>query len=177
MANKPGNPFPLGATWNGRGVNFAVYSEGAELIELCLVSAEGQETRVPLEQRTAFVWHCFLDGIRPGQLYGYRVHGPYQPEQGLRFNPKVRLLDPYAKAVSGPNDFTRGSFGYQLGHPNLDLAPNQEDATGAPLGVVIDPSYDWSDEVRPRLAFHDVIIYEAHLRGLSMQHPEVPEEL
>ncbi len=177
MSYKPGNPYPLGATWDGAGVNFAIFSERATGVELCLVSPEGEETRVAFKRRTGFVWHCYLDGISPGQRYAYRVHGPYEPERGLRFNPNVRLLDPYAKAVSGLHDWSKGSFGYELGTGREDLAVGSANALGAPLSLVCDRRFDWGDEKSPNLAFHDLIIYEAHIRGLTMRHPEIPEQL
>ncbi len=177
MRTKPGNPYPLGATWDQRGVNFSIYSENAQAVDLCLISPEGEETRVPLKQRTGFVWHGYIDGIAPGQLYAYRVNGPYEPERGLRFNPKVRLIDPYAKALSGLQDWQAGSFGYEVGGEQEDLEIGSKDATGAPLSLVIDPHFDWGSEKNPNLPFHELIVYEAHVRGLTVQHPEVPEEL
>ncbi len=177
MSYKPGNPYPLGATWDGKGVNFSIFSEHATAVDLCLVSSEGEETRVSLKRRTGFVWHCYLDGIAPGQRYAYRVHGAYDPEHGLRFNPSVRLLDPYAKAVSGLQEWGKGSFAYDVTSDQKDLVIGTADAVGAPLSLVIDPRYEWGEEKRPNLAFHELIIYEAHLRGLTMQHPEIPENL
>ena len=177
MRNKPGNPYPLGARWDGRGVNFSIFSENAQAVELCLINPQGEETRVPLKQRTGFVWHSYIDGIAPGQLYGYRVHGPYEPERGLRFNPKVRLIDPYARALSGLQDWSAGSFGYEVGSPREDLEIGSKEALGAPLSLVIDPSFDWGADKNPNLPFHELIVYEAHVRGLTMQHPELSEEL
>ena len=177
MNEKPGNPYPLGATWDGRGVNFSVFSERATAVDLCLIDDSGNETRVPLRRRTGFVWHCYLAGISPGQRYAYRVHGPYEPEKGLRFNPHVRLIDPYAKALAGLQDWKAGSFAYDPEQGQEDLAPNSADAIGAPLSLIIDPRFDWGNEAHPNLPFHELIIYEAHIRGLTIQHPEVPEEL
>jgi glycogen operon protein len=174
---KPGNPYPLGATWDGQGVNFSVFSERATAVDLCLVDDRGNETRVPLKRRTGFVWHCYLGGVKPGQRYAYRVHGPYEPEKGLRFNPHVRLIDPYAKALTGLQDWKAGSFAYDPERGQEDLALNSADAIGAPLSLIIDPSFDWGNEAHPNLPFHELIIYEAHVRGLTIQHPEVPEEL
>ncbi|HYO94967.1 MAG TPA: glycogen debranching protein GlgX [Polyangiaceae bacterium] len=172
----PGNPYPLGATWDGQGVNFALFSENATSVDLCLVDEDGREDRVPLIQRTAFVWHAYVRGVQPGQMYGYRVHGPYEPGRGLRFNPNLRLLDPYAKAVAGVEDYSRGAFAYKLGNVLEDLAPTDVDGTGAPLGVVIDPSFDWEGDKAPAVAFHEEVIYEAHVKGLTQAHPEVPPE-
>lgn len=177
MSNKPGSPYPLGATWDGRGVNFAIFSEQAEAVELCLINAEGVETRRPLEQRTGFVWHCYLDGIAPGQQYAYRIRGPYEPEQGLLFNSKVRLIDPYARALSGLHNWGAGSFGYDIGNENKDLAIGTKDASGAPLSIVVDHGFDWAGDKSLNLPYHDLIVYEVHVRGLTIQHPEVPEEL
>ncbi|MES1173636.1 MAG: glycogen debranching protein GlgX [Myxococcales bacterium] len=177
MHVKPGNPYPLGATWDGQGVNFSIFSEHASEVELCLVTPEGEESRVPLKRRTGFVWHGYLDGIAPGQRYAYRVHGPYEPERGLRFNHHVRLLDPYAKALSGLHDWSAGSFGYDADRANEDLTVSERDATGAPLSLVVDPKFDWGNDRNPNLPFHDLVVYEAHVRGLTIQHPEVPEAL
>ncbi|HTA92484.1 MAG TPA: glycogen debranching protein GlgX, partial [Polyangiaceae bacterium] len=127
--------------------------------------------------RTGFVWHAYLDGIAPGQMYAYRVHGPYDPERGLRFNPKVRLIDPYAKALSGLHDWGAGSFAYNVGGEQEDLDIGSAEADGAPLSIVVNPDFDWGTERSPNLPFHELIVYEAHVRGLTMQHPELPEEL
>jgi isoamylase len=176
MRPLPGNPYPLGATWNGKGVNFAIYSERAIRIDLCLVDEQGGEVRIPLRERTAFVWHVYLPGVGPGQRYGYRAHGPYEPERGLRFNSNNLLLDPYAKALVGPEDWDAGVFGYELGSIDEDLKKSEANARGAPLGVVIDPRFDWGDDRPPNRPFHESVIYETHVRGLTMQHPEVPAE-
>jgi glycogen operon protein len=173
----PGSPHPLGATWDGQGVNFALYSENASAVELCLFDEQDHETRVPIPHRTAFVWHAYLEGIRPGQRYGYRVYGPYEPKQGLRFNPHVVLLDPYAKALNQREDYERGCFPYDLGNPHQDLAPTDSEALGVPRGVVIDETFDWEDDKPPRTPLHRSLIYEAHVRGLTMQHPDLPETL
>ena len=177
MNVKPGNPYPLGANWDGHGVNFSIFSEHATGVELCLVNAEGIEERVTMKRRTGFVWHCYLSDIGPGQRYAYRVQGPYEPEQGLRFNPNVRLLDPYAKALCGSQSWDAGSFGYEVGGDQEDLLPSKRDAIGAPLGMVIDSSFDWGGDQKPNLPFHELIVYEAHVRGLTMRHPEVPDAL
>ncbi len=177
MHVKPGSPYPLGANWDGKGVNFALYSENAHGVELCLFDEEMRETRIHLRQRTAFVWHIYLEGIQPGQKYGYRVHGPYEPEKGFRFNSNVVLLDPYAKALSGTENHELGLFAYDTSHPLKDLVPNAKQALGAPLGVVIDSRFDWEDDVKPRHPFHRAIIYEAHARGLTMLNKSLPEEI
>ena len=174
---RPGQPYPLGATWDGQGVNFALYSENATKVELCLFDEQGTETRVPLREQTAFVWHGYVDGLTPGQRYGYRVHGPYEPEQGLRFNPNVVLLDPYARALSGLENFDAGLFAYRVGSETGDLEMETRDQRGAPLGVVIDPHFDWEGDQSPNTPFHQSIIYEAHAKGLTMTHPDIPENL
>ena len=173
----PGLPHPLGATWDGRGVNFAIYSENAKQVELCLFDESGRETRVPLAHKTAFVWHGYLPDVRPGQRYGYRVDGPYEPHRGLRFNANVVLLDPYAKALATREKWDLGCFGYELGTPEADLRIERRPALGAPRGVVIDPRFDWADDESPRTPLHKTVIYEAHVRGISMRHPEIPEAL
>jgi len=172
---RPGRPYPLGATWDGKGTNFALYSENATGIELCLFDEQGVETRVPLREQTAFVWHGYLPSVKPGQRYGYRVHGEYAPERGLRFNPNVVLLDPYAKALDGTEQFGRGVFGYVPGGD--DSVMQEEEQRGAPLGIVVDPSFDWGDSRKPDVPFHQSVIYEAHVKGLTMTHPDVPDEL
>lgn len=180
MHTRPGTPYPLGATWDGHsGVNFALYSENAERVELILVDDQGDETRVPMRERTAFVWHVHVDGVGPGQRYGYRVHGPWAPEEGLRFNPRSLLTDPYARAFSGVTRWEDGAFSYDLGDPgeDRDLRPNPHESRGVPLGVVIDPRFDWEDDRAPNIPLHRLIIYETHLKGLTMRHPEVPPAL
>ncbi|GGK98003.1 glycogen debranching protein GlgX [Deinococcus radiotolerans] len=172
---RPGRPYPLGATWDGQGTNFALYSENATGIELCLFDEQGQETRVPLREQTAFVWHAYLPSVQPGQRYGYRVHGEYAPERGLRFNPNVVLLDPYAKALDGTERFDEGVFGYVPGGD--DSVMQDKEQRGAPLGIVVDPSFDWGDSRKPDVPFHQSVIYEAHVKGLTMTHPDVPDEL
>jgi glycogen operon protein len=173
----PGLPHPLGATWDEEGTNFALFSANATAVELCLFSAEGEETRVPLRDRTAFVWHAYVPGVPLGQRYGYRVHGPYDPENGHRFNPRVVLLDPYAKAVDRVEDWSKGCFAYELEQPEADLRRSDAEALGAPRGVVIDPSFDWEGDEPPRTPLRRSVIYEAHVRGFTMRHPEVPDEL
>ncbi|UJR79997.1 Glycogen debranching protein GlgX [Sandaracinus amylolyticus] len=172
---RPGSPYPLGATFDGRGTNFALYSENAEAVELCLVDPEGRETRVPLRYQTAFVWHAYVEGVNPCQRYGFRVHGPYDPKRGLRFNPKVRVLDPYARAIDGLERRDAGLFAFELLHKDRDLVPSQSEANGAPLGVVCDSHYDWEGDAPLRTAFAQTVIYEAHVKGLTFRHPEIPE--
>ncbi|MCY1065963.1 glycogen debranching protein GlgX [Nannocystis sp. RBIL2] len=180
MRIRPGNAYPLGATWDGRtGTNFALYSEHASRVELVLIDADGGEQRVPLRERTAFVWHAFVEGVGPGQRYGYHVDGPWAPEEGLRFNPRNLLTDPYAKAFSGVTRWEDGTFSYDIASdsPDRDLIANPHESWGVPLGVVVDPGFDWQDDRRPHVPLHKTIVYETHVKGLTMRHPEVPPEL
>ncbi|MGY1858287.1 glycogen debranching protein GlgX [Modestobacter sp. SYSU DS0290] len=170
----PGSDYPLGATYDGTGTNFAIYSEVAEKVELCLFDAEGNEERVRLPERDAGVWHAFLPGIQPGQRYGYRVHGPNDPAQGLRCNPNKLLLDPYAKAIDGQIDWDESVFGYHFesGERNDD-----DSAAHMPKSVVVSPFFDWGTDRPPKTPYQKTVIYEAHVKGLTMTHPRVPEEL
>jgi glycogen operon protein len=174
---RPGSAAPLGGTWDGEGTNFAIYSEGATSVELVLVDRERQETRIAVRQRTEFVWHVYVDNVGPGQLYGYRIDGPWDPQRGLRFNKHTRLLDPWAKAVSGVEEWDAGAFSYALGHPDRDLVMNEREQLAAPLGIVIDPSFDWEDDKAPNVPLADAVIYEAHVKGFTQTHPHVPAEL
>src|SRR5580692_5601106 len=152
----PGKPYPLGATWDGEGVNFAIFSEHAQKIELCLFDKSGRRElhRINMSEQTDQVWHCYLPEARPELLYGYRVHGPYEPAKGLRFNPHKLLLDPYAKAIGRELVWADELFGYQIGHPEADLSFDDRDsAPFAPLGMVIDGAFDWSDEQRPNISW------------------------
>jgi len=172
----PGVPYPLGATWDGNGTNFAIFSQQATGVELCLFDGNN-EWRVPLTEVTAFVWHCYLPGIGPGQRYGYRVDGAYRPLQGQRFNRHKLLIDPYAKAIEGRVEPGDKVLAYVVG-VGEDLQPSSEDSgTSVPKSVVIDPTFDWGDDVAPRIPWHEVVIYEAHVKGFTMTHPGIPEEL
>jgi len=177
----PGRPYPLGATWDGMGVNFALFSEYAQKVELCLFDSpdstrEGQ--RVVLGQYTDQVWHAYLPDIRPGQVYGYRVHGPYRPELGLRFNPNKVLVDPYAKSIVRQTRWKETMFGYMQGPGQEEGGYDPRDnAAYAPLCVVIDPSFVWGDDTHPRIPWSETVIYEAHVKGLTALHPGVPKEL
>ncbi|MET0984862.1 MAG: glycogen debranching protein GlgX, partial [Steroidobacteraceae bacterium] len=176
----PGRPYPQGATWDGEGVNFALFSEHAEWVELCLFDARGRRElqRIRLREQTDQVWHCYLPEVRPGQLYGYRVHGPYKPEEGHRFNANKLLIDPYAKALVGQIAWSDAQFGYRIGSSREDLSfDRRNDAPGLPKGQVIDPAFTWGDDRRPRTPWHDTVIYEMHVRGFTMQHPDVPPQL
>jgi glycogen operon protein len=175
----PGHPYPLGATWDGEGVNFALFSENATGVELCLFDAgEGNEqvACLPMPEQTDQVWHAYLPEVRPGQRYGYRAHGPYDPKSGHRFNPSKLLLDPYAKAIDGIIRWSDVLFGYQVGHPDGDLSRDERDSAPAmPKSVVVDPGFDWEGDRAPRLPWHETIIYEVHVKALTMRHPEVPK--
>jgi isoamylase len=181
MSIWPGEPFPLGATWDGEGTNFAIYSENASEVELCLF--DGPDAAEPsrsyrLRERTAFVWHGYLPEVGPGQYYGYRINGRYEPTRGLRFNPFKLLIDPYAKALAGRVDFDAHPFAYPFDQPGEDwVMDDLDDAWGVPKGVVIDTSFDWQGDEPPGIPWHRTVIYEAHVKGLTMLHPEVPEEI
>jgi len=176
----PGKPYPQGATWDGTGVNFSIYSEDATGVELCLFDdpESGACRTIAIRESTGKVWHCYVPGIRPGQYYGFRIHGPYDPEQGLRFNPAKLLIDPYAKALAGSVDWNAPVFGYELGKPEEDLQPDQrDDASAVPKGVVTVSSFDWENDRPPLTALHDSVLYEVHVKGLTARHPQVPEEI
>ena len=176
-----GRPYPLGATWDGMGVNFAVFSENATGVELCLFknpADAAQSATIALKERTNQVWHCYLPDVRPGQLYGYRVHGPYEPTYGQRFNPAKLLLDPYARAITGRIEWDDTVFGYRVGAPGDDLERDDRDSARAmPKCVVADSTFAWGDDRRPLTPWHRTVIYEAHVKGMTMLHPDVPEEL
>ena len=171
----PGESFPLGATFDGFGTNFSVYSQVAESVELCLFDSHGVEERLKLAEVDAYCWHGYVEGVEPGQRYGYRVHGPYDPDAGLRANPAKLLFDPYAKAVDGEVKWGQAPYGYVLGGD--DRVPDSTDsAPSMPLAIVTDPAFEWGDDHRPRTKWHETIIYETHVRGLTIRHPEVPPE-
>ena len=174
----PGTAYPLGATWDGAGTNFALFSEVADQVELCLFDEggtsgrAGSETRIQLSEVDGFVWHCYLPEVGPGQRYGYRVHGPYEPRRGNRCNASKLLLDPYGKAVEGEVSWHQALFSYQHGNP---AAMNTDDsAPFMPRNVVINPYFDWAGDRAPRTPYHETMIYEAHVRGLTLRHPDVP---
>jgi isoamylase len=172
-----GAPAPLGATWDGKGVNFALFSANATSVDLCLFDPTGrrQTAQIPLPQRTEQVWHGYVEGLLPGQLYGYRVHGPYEPRYGHRFNPSKLLLDPYARLLHGQVRWHDALFGYRPGAHRGDLTIDRRDsAPMMPKCVVEDPSYHWGDDRPPRTPWTDTVIYEAHVKGLTNLHPDVP---
>ena len=175
----PGRAYPLGATWDGQGVNFALFSENATAVELCLFEhpkARYESHRIRLPERTDQIWHGYLPEIRPGQYYGYRVHGPYEPQAGHRFNPAKCLLDPYAQAVSGTIEWSDAMFGYRIGDPQADLSLDDRDnARYVPKGVVIDPAFTWGGDQLLRTPWDRTIIYEMHVKGFTARHPDVPK--
>ncbi len=176
----PGESHPLGATWDGAGVNFALFSAHAEKVELCLFDYSGRREmqRIEIESCTGGVWHCYLPQAAPGMLYGYRVHGPYRPHEGHRFNPHKLLIDPYAKALVGEIRWSDAHFGYRIGHEQADLSFDlHDDAHAMPKCRVIDPSYNWEDDAPLRIPWQDTVIYELHVKGFTMNHPGVPPEL
>jgi len=171
----PGTSYPLGASYDGAGTNFALFSEVADHVDLCLFEADGTETVVRLPEVDGFVHHGYLPGIGPGQRYGYRVHGPYDPASGPRCNPNKLLIDPYAKAVDGAVDWDESLFGYRFANP--DERNDADSAPHLPKSVVINPFFDWADDRRPRRPYHETVIYEAHVRGTTINHPFIPEDL
>ncbi|MGW9113211.1 glycogen debranching protein GlgX [Microbacterium sp. NPDC055683] len=174
MLTWPGRPYPLGASFDGDGTNFALFSEVAERVELCLVDDRGGETRVELREVDAYVWHAYLPGVVPGQRYGYRVHGPHDPSRGLRCNPAKLLVDPYAKALSGAMDGHPSLYDYEFDRPDRR---NLDDSAGHTLlSVVVNPYFDWRDDRPPAVPYERTFIYEAHVKGLTRLHPEVPDE-
>jgi glycogen operon protein len=177
----PGEPYPLGATWDGQGVNFALFSENATAVELCLFHREDdavESDKISLRERTDQVWHCYLPDVRPGQFYGYRVHGPYDPATGNRFNPAKLLIDPYAKAITGSIRWSNALFAYRVGSDSEDLEPDPDNsAGGVPKCVVIDPAFTWEEDRPLRVPWHRTVIYECHVKGMTKLHPDVPENL
>jgi isoamylase len=177
----PGYPYPLGATWDGSGVNFALFSEHATAVDVCLFdqSDQGHEAeQIRMSDYTDHVWHAYLPGIGPGQMYGYRVHGPYEPSKGHRFNPAKVVLDPYAKAIDRDVIWSDSLFGYQIGHPAADLSRDDRENAGLiPKSIVVDPAYDWEGDHPLRTPWHETVIYELHVRGFTISKPEVPQEL
>jgi isoamylase len=171
----PGAPYPLGATYDGAGTNFAVFSDVATSVELCLFGSRGAETRIPMTEQDALVWHAYLPRVSPGQRYGYRVHGPYEPQHGHRCDPSKLLMDPYAKALEGAIDWAQACFSYDFGDPSrrntTDSAPHTMKS------VVINPFFDWQEDRSPRRQYHETVIYEAHVKGMSQLHPNIPEEI
>jgi isoamylase len=171
----PGRAYPLGATYDGVGTNFAVFSDVAERVELCLFDAEGAESRIPLPEVDGFIWHAYVPNIEPGHRYGYRVHGPHDPQAGLRCNPNKLLLDPYSKAIDGTFDWNQSLFGYNFGDP--ESRNDDDSAASMPKSVVINPYFDWGNDRPPDHQYADTFVYEAHVKGLTQTHPDIPEQL
>ncbi len=177
----PGQPYPLGATWDGEGVNFALFSETATAVELCLFDDENaaiEKEKIRIQENTDHVWHCYLPDARPGQYYGWRVHGPYKPEEGHRFNPAKLLIDPYARAITGAIKWSNALFAYKVGGPREDLEPDPDNsAGGVPKCVVVDNAFTWDADRPPATPWNRTIIYECHVKGMTVKHPGVAENL
>ncbi|MGH2380652.1 MAG: glycogen debranching enzyme, partial [Candidatus Limnocylindria bacterium] len=172
-----GKPYPLGATWDGSGVNFAIFSENAEQVDLCLYDADGgNEQLIRLNEQTDLVWHCYLPDVRPGQRYGYRMHGAYDPPAGHRFNSAKLLIDPYAKRIDGAVRWDDALFGYRIG-ADEDEADDRDSAPFVPKSVVVNHAFVWGGDSQLRTPLDRTLIYEVHVKGFTQQHPEVPEEL
>ncbi len=179
MTIYPGDPYPLGSYWDGRGVNFALYSHNAEGVELCLFNkptGENETDRIKFTERTHDIWHAYLSDVKPGQLYGYRVYGPYDPANGHRFNSAKVLLDPYSKAICGNLEWDDALFGYEIGKDDLTL-DGRDNAAMAPKSAVSSDHFDWEGDKPPRVAYHNTIIYEAHVKGLTKNFPGIPDEI
>ena len=176
----PGRPYPLGATWDGEGVNFALFSEHAERVELCLFDHNSRREieRVPMRWQSDLIWHCYLPEARPAWLYGYRVYGPYDPKKGLRFNPHKLLIDPYAQHIVGTVRWSDALFGYRVGNPREDLVMDRRDSAPAmPKCRIIEGAFSWSDDRPPRTPWHDTVIYELHVKGFTKRNPDIPPHL
>ncbi|TPE46284.1 glycogen debranching protein GlgX [Pontibacter mangrovi] len=181
IVSYPGSPYPLGATWDGKGVNFALFSNNATSVELCLFNASDDEKEyatIKMTERTHQIWHAYLPDVKPGQLYGYRVHGPYEPCNGHRFNPHKLLLDPYAKAITRTIEWHDSLFGYKMGDEEEDLSFGKSDsARYIPKCVVVDSSFNWEGDKAPKIPYHRTIIYETHVKGFTKLHPDIPEDI
>lgn len=179
MTIYPGNPYPLGSFWDGKGVNFALFSHNATGVELCLFDqAKGaaESVKIKLTERTNDIWHGYIPDLKPGQLYGYRVYGPYEPSNGHRFNPAKILLDPYARAICSIGEWDDTLFGYTIGQDDL-VADTRDNSAVAPKAVVIDEHFDWEDDKPPRVAYYNTIIYEAHVKGFTKRFPGIPDDI
>lgn len=177
----PGSAFPLGATYDGQGVNFALFAENATGVDICLFNSMEDDTesiKIRVKERSNHVWHAYVPGLKPGQLYGFRVYGPFEPHNGHRFNPHKLLIDPYAKAIAGAIQWHDALFGYEVGHPDQDLSFSHIDsAPYIPKSVVIDATFDWEGDKLPQIQYHESIIYETHVKGFTQQHPQIPEDI
>ncbi len=175
---KQGTFHPLGATWDGNGVNFALFSENATSVELCLFDAQGRETRIALPWRTLYVWHAYLPGVEPGQRYGWRVNGPFSPREGHRFNANKLLVDPYARALDGALNYGAAIYAYPRDRGLDDLAfDERDDAAGKPKAIVVDDAFDWGADRAPRVPWHEIFVYELHVKGFTKLHPAIPPSL
>ena len=177
----PGSPYPLGATWDGEGINFSLFSQNATGVDLCLYNSSSDlqdAARIPIRERSHHVWHIYIPGLKPGQLYGYRVNGKYDPHNGYRFNANKLLIDPYAKAIAGTIQWHDALFGYKIDDPDQDLTLSEIDsAPYVPKSVVIDPTFDWENDRAPKIPYHNSIIYETHVKGFTKLHPKIPEDI
>jgi isoamylase len=173
----PGKPYPLGANWLGKGVNFALYADNATKVEVCLFDNEDHlVANIELKEKTRQTWHAYIPDLQPGQRYGFRVWGPFEPENGHRYNPNKLLIDPYAKAISGKINWHDSLFGYRVGKDDLSFS-ELDSAPFVPKSIVVDPYYDWEGVPPPQIPYHNSIIYEAHVKGLTATHPALPENL
>ncbi len=174
----PGSAYPLGATYDGSGTNFSLFSEVAERVELCLIAKDGTEERVNLDEVDSYVWHCYLPAVTPGQRYGFRVYGPWDPAHGHRCDPSKLLLDPYGKSFHGDFDFGQALYSYDMAAPSATGEPPGIDSLGHTMtSVVINPFFNWDNDRLPRTPYHETVIYEAHVKGMTQTHPAIPEEL
>src|ERR1700722_4714399 len=172
----PGQPYPLGASFSGVGTNFSLFSSVAERVELCLFDEAGRETRLDLPEATALCWHGYVPDVLPGQRYGYRVHGPYDPDNGFRCRPSKLLIDPYAKALEGVVDWDESLFEYRFGQP--DVLDNDDDsAAHVPKAVVINPYFEWESDRHPHTPWAETVLYEVHVKGFTQTNPRIPEAL
>ena len=170
--------YPLGASYDGAGVNFALFSQVAEKVELCLFDEEDHETRIEMTEQNSYVWHNYIPGLQPGQRYGYRVYGPYNPALGQRCNPSKLLLDPYAKAIEGNIDDDPSLFSYDMSNPDDINAINTQDSAAHTMkSVVVNPYFDWGNDQHPNISYHDSVIYEAHVRGMTNLNQDVPPDI
>ena len=177
----PGKPYPLGATWDGEGINFCLYADNATHVELCLFNSTKSKTesaRIKMYQRTHAVWHTYIRDLKPGQLYAYRVHGAYEPHNGHRFNPNKLLLDPYAKAITGLPEWGDEIFGYDRKHAdNGNSFSTKDSAPFMPRCVVVNDAFNWEDDAHPKTKYHNTIIYELHVKGFTQLHPSIPDNI
>lgn len=177
----PGKPYPLGATWDGEGVNFALFSEHATRVELCLFDGPDSDKdshRIRLEEQTDQVWHAYIPGLWPGQHYGYRVHGPYAPQEGHRFNHHKLLIDPYAKSIAGTIEWSDAMFGYRIGDAQTDLSfDSRDNAANVPKCVVVDQAFTWGGDRQLKTPWDRTVIYEVHVKGFTARHPDVPDHM